>query len=128
MFDSVISVRKINQVSIRVTDVERSAAFYTRNLGLPLLFAQSNMALLDCGGVRLLLGLAESAQFDHPSSTVYFQVEDLHDAHRRLEAEGVEFMGKPHKVAEFGGFAVWMAFFYDPDRNLHALTSEVPIG
>ncbi|MBW5446003.1 VOC family protein [Cohnella sp. CFH 77786] len=128
MSESTVSVRRIAQISIRVTDVERSAAFYQRKLGLPLLYSQSNMALLDCGGIRLLLGIAETPEFDHPSSTVYFQVEDLDDACRKLTAEGVEFRGKPHKVAEFGGMAVWMAFFYDPDRNVHALTSEVPIG
>ncbi|WP_276353394.1 VOC family protein [Cohnella caldifontis] len=128
MSESVIAVRKITQVSVKVTDVKRAASFYTRLLGLPLLFSQSNMALLDCGGIRLLLGVPENAQFDHPSSTIYFQVDDLFEAHRKLEDQGVEFLGKPHKVAEFGGYAVWMAFFRDPDGNVQALTSEIPVA
>lgn len=128
MTESSVSILKITQLSIRVSDVERAAGFYSLTLGLPLLFSQSNMALLDCAGTRLLLSVPETAQFDHPSSTVYFQVADLDSTYRKLLENNVEFLSKPHKVAEFGGMAIWMAFFYDPDRNVHALTSEVPIG
>jgi hypothetical protein len=85
------------------------------------------MALLDCGGIRLLLSVPEQPQFDHPSSTVYFQVADIRGSHDHPASQEVEFLGAPHKAAEFGGMAVWMAFFYDPDRNMHALTSEIPI-
>ncbi|RKP47394.1 VOC family protein [Cohnella endophytica] len=118
----------ISQLSVRVSDVERAVRFYNGVLGLPLLFSQSNMALVDCQGIRLLLGIPEKPEFDHPGSTIYFKVADIEEAYRTLETAKVELAGKPHKVAEFNGYAVWMAFFYDPDRNLHALTSEVPVN
>jgi hypothetical protein len=51
----------------------------------------------------------------------------LQEAYQQLFTAEVDFISKQHKVAEFNGFAVWMAFFHDPDRNVHALTSEVPI-
>ena len=121
-------IQRIAQLSVRVRKIDRAVRFYGDVLGLPVLYANGNMALVDCAGVRLLLGVPESPQFDHPSSVVYFQVADLPQSVRKLAAEGVEFEGEPHKVAEFGGNAVWMAFFYDPDRNLHALTSEVPLS
>ncbi|MFC5531133.1 VOC family protein [Cohnella yongneupensis] len=122
-----IAIRGITQISIPVHDVPRAVRFYAETLGLPLLFSQSNMALLDCNGIRLLLSIPEKPEYDHPGSVVYFKVERIEEAYQALIAAEVECMGKPHKVAEFGGFAVWMAFFYDPDRNQHALTSEVPI-
>lgn len=123
-----VTVQGIAQISNPVKDVERAVRFYNGILGLPLLFSQSNMAILDCQGIRLLLSIPEKPEFDHPGSTVYFRVNDIEEAYRALLANGVELSGKPHKVAEFNGYAVWMAFFYDPDRNLHALTSEVPVS
>lgn len=125
---SSVNIQGIAQLSIRARDIAKSVRFYNVTLGLPLLFSQANMALLDCQGIRLLLSIPEKPEFDHPGSTVYFKVPDIEEAHQSLVASDVEFMGKPHKVAEFNGYAVWMAFFYDPDRNLHALTSEVPVS
>jgi len=125
---SAISIQKIAQLSIPVADVKRAVDFYEKTLGLTVLYSAANMALLDCSGIRLLLSLPETPAFDHPSSTVYFQVEDLEEACRKMESNGVSFMSKPHKIAEFNGYAVWMAFFYDPDRNIHALTSEVALS
>ncbi len=127
MTTSAITIQKITQISIPVTEVGRSVDFYEKTLGLPVLYSQANMALLECSGIRLLLSLPETPAFDHPSSTVYFQVEDIEGSYQKMASSGVDFMSKPHKVAEFNGYAVWMAFFYDPDRNIHALTSEVAL-
>jgi methylmalonyl-CoA/ethylmalonyl-CoA epimerase len=125
--NSLLSIQGITQLSIRVHDVAAAVTFYNETLGLPLLFSQSNMALLDCNGIRLLLSVPEKPEYDHPSSIVYFKVEDIQEAHQQLSGAEVDFISKPHKVAEFNGFAVWMAFFRDPDHNIHALTSEVPV-
>ncbi len=125
---SPVNIQGIAQISIPVRDIARASLFYNKTLGLPLLFSQSNMALLDCHGIRLLLGIPEKPEFDHPGSAVYFKVADIEETYRSLLADEVEFTSKPHKIAEFNGFAVWMAFFRDPDDNVHALTSEVPIG
>jgi catechol 2,3-dioxygenase-like lactoylglutathione lyase family enzyme len=125
---SAISIQKITQISIPVTDVKKSVDFYEKTLGLPVLYSEANMALLECSGIRLLLSLPETPMFDHPSSTVYFQVEDLEGSYQKMTSNGVDFMSKPHKIAEFNGYAVWMAFFYDPDRNIHALTSEIALS
>jgi methylmalonyl-CoA/ethylmalonyl-CoA epimerase len=122
-----VSIKGITQLSIRVQDVATAIKFYNESLGLPLLYSESTMALLDCNGIRLLLGIPEKPEYDHPSSIVYFQVENIQEAYESLSANGVEFTGKPHKIAEFNGFAVWMVFFKDPDHNVHALTCEVPL-
>jgi methylmalonyl-CoA/ethylmalonyl-CoA epimerase len=125
---SAVNIQGIAQLSIPVRDIARASLFYNKTLGLPLLFSQSNMALLDCHGIRLLLGIPEKPEFDYPGSVVYFKVADIQESYRSLLADEVEFTSKPHKIAEFNGFAVWMAFFRDPDDNVHALTSEVPIA
>jgi methylmalonyl-CoA/ethylmalonyl-CoA epimerase len=78
-----------------------------------------------CGDVRLMLSVPERGEHDHPSSTVYFTVDDLAAAYRELEARGVPFDDEPHLIAKLPDHDLWMAFFRDPDRNLHGLMSEV---
>jgi methylmalonyl-CoA/ethylmalonyl-CoA epimerase len=39
----------------------------------------------------------------------------------------VPFDREPHLIARMPGHELWMAFFRDPDRNLLALMSEVPL-
>ncbi|GAB2691938.1 VOC family protein [Paenibacillus thermoaerophilus] len=119
-------VRGLGQVSVRVRDVARAAAFYRDMLGLPLLYQESKLALVACGGVRLILSAPESPQFDHPGSVLYLTVDDIHEAQERLSARGVAFAGKPHKIAELNGVATWMTFFNDSEDNTLALMSEVP--
>src|SRR5258708_11670291 len=62
------SCMNIGQISIIVADLERATAFYRDVLGLPLLFTAPKLAFFDCGGVRLMLGRAETPELDHPSS------------------------------------------------------------
>lgn len=116
----------IGQIAIRVHDLERAVEFYRDDLGLRHLFQVPGMAFLDCGGVRLMLTLPESDEFDHPSSVLYFEVEALDRAHRQLSDRGIEFEEDPHKVADLEEGELWMAFFRDPDRNLMALMDERP--
>jgi catechol 2,3-dioxygenase-like lactoylglutathione lyase family enzyme len=123
-----VSILGITQLSIRVHDIPASVRFYNETLGLPLLFSQENMALLDCDGIRLLLSIPEKPEFDHPGSIVYFKVENIAESHQSLLAKEVDIVSKPHKIAEFNGFSVWMSFFHDPDGNVLALTSEVPVA
>ncbi len=120
-------IQKLSQVSIRVRDLDTAVRFYQETLGFQLLFRVPKMAFFDCGGVRIMLGVPEAPQFDHPSSIFYFYVEDMDDAYETLRSRGVSFHDAPHKIAEMGQSEIWMAFFHDPDQNLHAITSEKPI-
>lgn len=125
---SAFQIKGIGQVSIRVHDMEVATRFYQETLGLPLLFQVPNMAFFDCNGIRILLGVAEDPKFDHPSSVFYFNVDHIHSAYETLVDRKVPFLSKPHKIAEVGQTETWMAFFHDPDQNVHALMSEVPIS
>jgi catechol 2,3-dioxygenase-like lactoylglutathione lyase family enzyme len=118
-------ISNIGQISIRVHDVERAVAFYRDSLGLAFLFDAGPFAFLMCGDVRLMLTRPESDAFDHPSSTLYFRVDDIQAAREALGRRGVEFEDDPHLIAEMPDHELWMTFFRDPDHNLHALMSEV---
>src|ERR1700694_6221139 len=92
---SDLGITNIGQISIIVHDLQRATAFYRDALGLPLLFTAGNLAFFDCGGVRLMLGPAETAELNHPSSILYFRVQDINAAHRRLLELGVKIEAPP---------------------------------
>ncbi len=116
---------RIGQIAVNVKDTSRATAFYRDTLGMKMLFEAPNMAFFDCGGVRLMLGVASKPEFDHPSSIIYFHVDDLQDTYDVLLARGVHFEAPPHLVAHRDDHDLWLAFFRDPDNNLLALMSEV---
>ena len=119
-------IRSIGQISIRTNDLPAAVAFYRDLLGLEFLFeAGPALAFLMCGDVRLMLTVPERAEFDHPSSTLYFRVDDLDAAYEELRSRGVPFDDAPHLIAKMPDHELWMAFFRDPDRNLHGLMSEI---
>lgn len=115
----------IGQISIRVHDIERATAFYRDALGLDFLFEAGPLAFLMCGDVRLMLTMPEADEFDHPSSTLYFRVDDIHAARAELVTRGVPFDDEPHVIARMPDHELWMTFFRDPDRNLHGLMAEL---
>jgi predicted enzyme related to lactoylglutathione lyase len=116
---------RIGQISMNARDLERGVAFYRDALGLSFLFkAPPQMAFFDCGGVRLLLGVPEDKQFDHPGSILYFAVDDIKQQHQTLLSRGVTFRAEPHLAAKLPDREVWLAFFDDTEGNTLALISE----
>jgi methylmalonyl-CoA/ethylmalonyl-CoA epimerase len=119
-------IERIGQIALVVHDLPRAVGFYQGALGLQLLFqVPPKMAFFDCAGVRLMLSLPEKAEFDHPSSILYFKVPDIQHAYRMMKDRGAAFEGEPHLVAKLETHDLWLAFFKDPDRNFLALMSEV---
>lgn len=118
----------IGQIAVRVHDLDRAVAFYRDRLGMRFLFRVPQMAFFDCGGIRLMLGHAEGAEFDHPASILYYRVDDIRSAFEVLTGRGVCFEGEPHKVADLGSHELWLAFFRDSEANVLALMSEVAKG
>jgi predicted enzyme related to lactoylglutathione lyase len=119
-------LNQIGQISVNVHEIERAVTFYRDALGMRFLFQVPNMAFFDSGGVRLMMTLPEKPEFDHPSSVIYFRVDNIQNAYEILTGRGVQFMGKPHLIAPMKDHDLWMAFFRDVDNNLLALMSEVP--
>lgn len=121
-----VHLDRIGQIAVTVHDLERAVAFYRDTLGMSFLFqAPPKMAFFDCGGIRLMLGVPEEAEFDHPSSILYYKVDDIQGTHRTLRERGVEFRGEPHLIARMPDHELWMAFFRDSEGNTMALMSEV---
>ena len=115
---------RIGQIAVTVRDLARATAFYRDTLGMRFLYEFPGLAFFDCGGIRLIMSVPESAEFDHPASVVYYGVDDIAAAHAALVGRGVAFEREPHVIAKLPDRDVWMAFFRDSERNLLGLMSE----
>ena len=119
-----LSLSRIGQIAIVVKDVERATAFYRDAMGMRFLFAFPGLAFFDCDGVRIMLSRAEKKEFDHPSSVLYFRVDDIQAAYQTLRSRNVKFEDEPHVIARMPDHDLWMTFFRDLDDNVFALMSE----
>lgn len=121
------TLSRIGQIFVNVHDLERAIAFYRDVLGMQFLFeAPPSMAFFDCSGIRLMLGVADRPELDHPASIIYYKVDDIEKVYETFKARGVDFVVKPHLVAPMPTYDLWLADFRDSEGNLLALMSEVP--
>src|SRR6266852_6323820 len=121
------TLSRIGQIFVNVKDLDRAIAFYRDTLGMMFLFeAPPSMAFFGCDGIRLMLGVADKPELDHPASIIYYQVDDIERVYEVFKARGVEFVVKPHLVAPMPTYDLWLADFRDSEGNLLALMSEVP--
>lgn len=116
----------IGQIAVNAHDIDRAVAFYRDKLGMKLIFTvPPKMAFFDCDGIRLMLSLPDKPEFDHPSSIIYFNVDDIQRASQALDERGVHFEEQPVFVANMGSYDLWMAAFRDSENNLLAMMSNV---
>ena len=115
----------IGQIAMNAHDIPRAVQFYRDVLGMRLLFeVPPKMAFFDCAGVRLMLSLPETAEYDHPGSVLYFRVDDITATYTAFRERGVAFAGEPHLIAKMPDHELWMTFFKDSEGNTLALMAE----
>ncbi len=117
----------IRGVNIKVRDQDRSANFWTEQVGLEVV---SDVVMPDFAPRRWLETGAASRNalmilhwpiFDEVEffSGITFTCDDIHQTYEELKAKGVEFVSEPF-LAGFG----WWATFKDPDGNVFVLRQE----
>ena len=122
-----ISLSVIGQISVNVHDFDRLVAFYKDTLGIKHLFTVAGrMAFFDCLEIRLIFAIPERPDLDHPSSILYFKVQDIEAAHEALVSRKVRFETKPMLVAPMATHDLWLAEFRDSENNVLALMCEKP--
>ena len=112
----MIEVERADFVSVPVTDLTRSKAFYGETLGLPQVSGQEGWPEFQLGeNVSLYLvdptNIGQTFEGPH-TSAIALSVADVEAAQRALEAKGVEFVAEP-----FDTGVCHMAIFHDPDGN-----------
>ena len=129
MSTNPVQLSSIGQIAVNVHDLEKATAFYRDTLGMKFIFQVPNMmSFFDLGDTRLMLAVPTSAEYDHPSSVIYYRVADIHATHAALKAQNVQFSQDPHSVGQMGHIDVWMAFFEDIAGNTLAIMSEVAVA
>lgn len=116
----------IGQIALTVSKIDEAEQFYRDVLGLPHLYTFGNLAFFDCGGTRLFLTASDDGDHAGNHSVIYFQVENIDQAHKELHARGVTFIEAPQLVhTHADGTQEWMAFFNDPSGNVLAIMAQV---
>jgi methylmalonyl-CoA/ethylmalonyl-CoA epimerase len=121
-----MGLSRIGQIAVMVQDLTRAVEFYRDRLGMRFLFQVPGMAFFDCGGIRLMLGLPEKPEFDHPASIIYYVVDDIQAQYRILVDRGIAFVEAPRLVHKAERHDLWLAFFRDSESNMLALMCAVP--
>ena len=92
---------------------------YERALGLQKKYEFKDYAGFDCGGIEI--GLKTWGKMEKPRKgepCINFLVEDIDDAYRNLQKEGIKIIGEPKET-------LWgsrVLLFEDPDGNLLQMT------
>ena len=111
----MITVERTDFVSVPVTDLERSTAFYRETLGLEQIGhgGWPEFALGENVSLYLLdpTNIGQTFQGPH-TAAIALRVPDVGEARKTLEAKGVEFAGET-----FDTGVCHMAHFHDPDGN-----------
>jgi catechol 2,3-dioxygenase-like lactoylglutathione lyase family enzyme len=113
-----VNVERVDFISVPVTDMERSTAFYGETLGLPRVNHSEEQGFPEFQlGENVSLYLLDMEKvgrsFEGPhTASIAIRVADVHATQAELEAKGVEFSGDPLDTT-----VCHMAFFSDPDGN-----------
>lgn len=124
----LLNLSHIGQISLPVSDTDRSEAFYEKVIGLKRLYRFGDLAFFDCAGVRLLLEKVGNPADLVPRGCIYFRCADIALTVAELEKRGLAFTLRPHLIAKMDDHDLWMAFFKDPDGHTLAVMQEAPKG
>lgn len=108
-------VERTDFLSVPVTDLEKSTAWYRDTLGLEQIGegAWPEFQLGENVSIYLLDPTNIGQEFRGPhTSSIALRVADVEEARRELEARGIDFRGDT-----FDTGVCHMAFFSDPDGN-----------
>src|SRR5688572_3704775 len=126
--ERAVSLAKIRQIAVPVTDIAEATRFYRDVLGMRHLFdAPPQLSFFDCGGVQLMLSGPEGGgqDADRQRPIIYYDVADIKSTHAKLTAGGAATIEQPHMIARMGGRQIWIGFVSDGQGNMVGLMSDV---
>ncbi|HEU4894409.1 MAG TPA: VOC family protein [Acidimicrobiia bacterium] len=116
---------RIGQVILRVSDLDRSIAFWADTFGLVQVMRAGTFATLDAGDIELTLNEIADCPGDDSLTEIVFEVDDVRSAHSELASRGVPFEVEPRAVTSDGARELWAAHFHDPDGHLASVVGWV---
>lgn len=116
---------RIGQVILRVSDLERSIAFWSQTVGLDLALQAGNFAFLEAGDIQLTLNEVDRALEDASLTEIVFELDDIRAGHAGLVERQVPFEVELRPVTADGSRELWAAHFHDPDGHLASVVGWV---
>ncbi|MBG0568779.1 VOC family protein [Actinoplanes sp. NEAU-A11] len=110
-------------ITVLVTDLNRSIAFYRDILGFFEIDSGDGSAVLASGDTRLVLRTVHNLSAD-AGRLIYLNLEvgDVDAVYEELREKGVKFVHSPRKVNRGDKLELWSATFRDPDNHNIAIT------
>ena len=113
-----MQLSRIAAIMLGVRDLPASIEFYRDKLGLKVVMQETQLALLQCGGVILGLSLRHANAAPLAEAVeVSFGVDNLRATHKALGDKGVAFLSEPRAVTPTD----WAVHFRDLDGHLLSL-------
>jgi catechol 2,3-dioxygenase-like lactoylglutathione lyase family enzyme len=102
-------------ISVNVSDLERSLAWYRDALGFPEVYRMADYGWAEVATAikGVSIGLGQTEEIKHGGTVPTFGVENIHAAKAHIEAKGGSFESEPYDIAD----QVTLVTFYDPDGN-----------
>jgi len=122
---------RATRVILRVSDLDRSTAFYRDRVGLTLQSLNEEFAVFDAGGMILMLehlpkppsspsaGLAAVTE-------IVLESADVLATHAAMLGRGVQFKQEPRVVTSDDSRVMYAADFRDPDGHVLSIAGWVP--
>jgi len=113
-----VQLSRIVAIMLGLRDLPAAIGFYKDKLGLKVIMQESELALLQCGGV--IVGLSPRHMNAAPLAEaveVSFGVDNLRATHKALGERGVVFLSEPRAVTPTD----WAVHFRDVDGHLLSL-------
>jgi catechol 2,3-dioxygenase-like lactoylglutathione lyase family enzyme len=110
-------------ITVLVTDLPRSIAFYRDTLGFYEIDNGDGSAVLASGDTRLVLRTVQGLSAE-AGRLIYLNLEvgDIEAVYAELQAKGVAFVHPPQPVNRGDRLELWSATFHDPDDHNIAIT------
>jgi catechol 2,3-dioxygenase-like lactoylglutathione lyase family enzyme len=116
---------RIGQIILRVSDLDRSVAFWTESVGLALSMRAGAFAFLDGNGVQLALNQVDEPPADESLTEIVLEVDDVRGSFVELSGRGVPFEVELRPVTSDGQRELLAAHFRDPDGHLASVVGWV---
>lgn len=116
---------KLSYVMLRVSDIEKSVAFWRDQVGLETNWTGGEFAFFPLGETHLTLNQPPSFEPQVSDTEIVLGVDDVMAVYAVMKDRGVPFEVEPRPVTNDGTRSLLSAYFRDPDGHLASLTGWV---
>jgi len=118
------------RVILRVSDLDRSTAFYRDRVGLKLQSLNEEFAVFDAGGMILMLEHLPKPPSSPSAGLAAFteivlESADVLATHAAMQARGVQFKQQPRVVTSDAARVMYATDFRDPDGHVLSVAGWV---